>query len=61
METAGRPGWLLLGVLQVLDRPCEHPEYGPCGVRGSVWRLPVDGAGQPERVLDDGFLVEAIP
>lgn len=53
-------GWLILGVLQVQDVACEHPEFGPCGVYSSVWRLPVNGAGEPEMVVDDGFLVEAI-
>jgi hypothetical protein len=59
-------GWLVLGALQVQDVACEYPEFGPCGIYSSVWRLPVSGTGEsddlnrPERVIADGFLVEVV-
>ena len=53
-------GWLVFGVLDIEDRR-EDCDLGPCGIRSSVWRMRVDGMGEPEMVMSDGFLVDAIP
>jgi Tol biopolymer transport system component len=52
-------GWLVFSVLHIEDR-VEGCELGPCGIRSSIWRMRVDGMGEPEMVAGDGFLAETI-
>jgi hypothetical protein len=53
--------WLVFGALQVEDLPCEFPEFGPCGIHSSVWRLSADGTGEMEVIVEEGFLLEITP
>jgi hypothetical protein len=50
-------GWLVYALLDIEDRQ-ENCELGPCGIHASIWRVRVDGAGEPEMVVGNGFLVE---
>lgn len=53
--------WLVFSVLQVEDLPCEFPEFGPCDIRSSIWRLRADGTGDMEMIVEEGFLLEIVP